>query len=274
MSDVVFQIQFIYYPKIMLEYFKMNKFEYELARISNTLNRIQRLSLLGKKLEIHGQQNIIYQGPNLIVGNHIGSFKDIAVLFNLGPRTFYFTANEMIFNKAEFNGLIKKHLKRHLKEFGVFIFKISSPLRGAFVDFISSNIGKIGTIPVNLEGSKRHAIVKCQEYVSSGKAVVLLQGRGRIIKEDSNPYVHPFRRGPAIISYNLYTEKGISVPVTPVAIFGTHLPYIVPGKIKINIGKPIFIKDYLSDGFELTIERFRAAMEKKVKLLLLELIRA
>lgn len=258
----------------MLEYFKMNTFEYELARIENTLSRIQRLSLLGKKLEILGEKNFVPEGPNLIVGNHIGSFKDIAVLFNLGPRPFYFTANEMIFHKAEFNGLIKKHLKRHLKELGVFIFKVSAPLRGAFVDFISSNIGKIGSIPVNLEGSKRHAIVKCQEYVGSGKAVVLLQGRGRILKEDPNPYVHPFRRGPAIISYNLYIEKGISVPVTPVAIFGTHLPYVVPGKIKVNIGKPIYIMDYLADGFEQTVNRFRAAMEKRVRALLLELIRS
>jgi len=141
------------------------------------------------------------------------------------------------------------------------------------VEFISTNITGIGTIPVDLEGNKKGSIIKCQKYMENGKAVVLLHGTGRIIKNSPNPYVSPFRRGPAIISYNLFKEKGISVPITPITIFGTHLPFLIPMKIKVNVGKAMFIKDYMTDDFDDSVIRFRNAMEKRVRMLLYELVK-
>ncbi len=252
---------------------EMSTFEEELIRILPVIRRLRKISLLGKKIILEGEENLIKRGPNLIVGNHIGSYKDITVLFEIMPRTIFFTANRMIFNKKEFNFLIKKHLRRHLKDLGVFFYRLFTPLRIYFVKFISTNIIGVGTIPVDLEGSKKRAIIKCQEYVESGKAVVLLQGTGRIIESNPNPYVSAFRRGPSIISYNLFKEKGISVPVTPIAMFGTHLPFLIPMKIKVSVGKPMFIKDYMTDNFDESVIRFRNAMEKRVQMLLYELVK-
>lgn len=93
------------------------------------------------------------------------------------------------------------------------------------------------------------------------------------MKREPNPYVSSFKRGTSIISYNLFKKDGISVPVTPVALFGTHIPFMIPGKIKINVGKPMFITDYLASGFTETVESFRSALENKVKALILDILK-
>ena len=63
------------------------------------------------------------------------------------------------------------------------------------------------------------------------------------------------------------------IPVTPIAIFGTHKPVLTPGEIKVSIGKSMYITDYLAEGFQETIDRFRDEMENGVKDLFLELIK-
>jgi hypothetical protein len=57
-------------------------------------------------------------------------------------------------------------------------------------------------------------------------------------------------------------------------MFGTHVPFLVPGKIRVNVGQPMYIADYLSVGFDETVGRFRDALEARVKALFLELLRA
>jgi 1-acyl-sn-glycerol-3-phosphate acyltransferase len=116
--------------------------------------------------------------------------------------------------------------------------------------------------------------VKCQETVKAGRALITLQGRGRIMKSDPNPYVSPIKKGTAIISYNLYKNEGISVPVTPLAMFGTHRPFFIPGKIKVQVGEPMYISDYMRGGFDETIERFRSALEKTINSLFFKILRS
>lgn len=248
--------------------------EKEFAKLKPVVDRLCRFFLLGKKLEIRGKENFVKTGPNIIVGNHIGTFKDIAIILQVVPRPIFFTANKMLFNQDEFNWLIKKHLNRHLKTLGYFIDLILNPVKAKFIHFISSNIAKVGTIPVDLTRQKRMALERCQDYLKKGRAIIALQGKGRIVHGDPNPYISPFRRGPSFLAYNLYKKEQISVPVTPVAIFGTQLPFLMPNKIKVNVGEPMFVSDYMADGFSASIEKFRAAMEGKVQALLLELIRA
>jgi len=251
----------------------MRSAEYELQKIWPVVNRLCNFFLLTKKIEVRGKTNFVEKGPNIIVGNHIGTFKDVATILKIVPRPIFFTANRMIFNKDDFNLLIKRHLQRHLNTFGYFLDLVLAPLKGRFIQFISSNITKVGTIPVDLTGKKSLAIEKCQAYVKKGRAVIALQGKGRMNKNDPNPFISPFRRGPSIISYNLFTEKGVSVAVTPLAFFGTQYPAIIPGKIKVNVGEPMFISDYMADGFVATVERFRSAMERRVLELFMEMVR-
>jgi 1-acyl-sn-glycerol-3-phosphate acyltransferase len=180
----------------------------------------------------------------------------------------------MIFNKDELNFLIHKHLKRHLKGFGIFVNAIIKPLKIPAVNFVTRTVQRVGAIPVDLYSSRRDAILKCQETVKAGNALILLQGRGRVMLSDPNPYVSPVRKGVAIISYNLFTNEGISVPVTPLAIFGTHRPFFVPGKIKVRVGKSLYVSDYMGGGFEETVERFRNALERTINNLFFETIQS
>ena len=224
-----------------------------------------RLALFGKSLQVTGMENLPLQGPVLIVGNHIGSYKDIAALFQIAPRHIHFTANQEIFTREAFNALIRYHLKHHLKEFGVLFDAAIRPIKVPFVNFISGNIGQVGSIPVDLEHGKTEALQRCRDFVLEGRAVVLLQGRGRIDPRGSNPFVSEFRHGPAVICAEVYRDEGLDIPVVPVAMYGTHLPWVVPGKIKIRIGRPLRVSAYVSDDISATIERFRTAMELRTK---------
>ena len=252
----------------------MATIEEELKRIEPVIKGLSNFALLGKRIVIKGKENFVKGGPNIIVGNHIGTFKDIATLFKIVSRPTFFTANRMIFSKDEFNLLIRHHLKKHLKGFGLVLDLILSPIKAPFVNYISANIAKVGTIPVDIYNRKRMAMEKCQDYLKKGKAIITLQGRGRVMKKNPNPYVSYFRRGASILSYNLYREEGISVPVTPIAIFGTHVPFLIPAKIKVNVGKPMYITDYLAGEFTETVNRFREALEKRVKILILDILKS
>jgi hypothetical protein len=72
------------------------------------------------------------------------------------------------------------------------------------------------------------------------------------------------------MAYNLYKESGLSVPVTPLSIFGTHIMWGVPATVKVNVGKPLYIKDHWTGDEVSTIERFRSTLERTVSGLLLE----
>ena len=250
----------------------MATFEEELKKREPIIKGASSFALLGKKIEIMGKENFVKGGPNIIVGNHIGTFKDIATLLKIIPRPTFFTANRMIFNKDELNYLIRRHLKIHLKNFGLLLDLVFSPLKSLVVNYVSANAAKVGTIPVDLNQGKRMAIEKCQEYLKKGKAIITLQGLGRVIEKNPNPYVGYFKRGASVLSYNMYKEEGISVPVTPIAMFGTQVPFLVPAKIKVKIGEPMYITDYLAGEFAETVDKFREALEKRVKALILDII--
>lgn len=252
----------------------MEDFEKALQRIEPRLQRWLSFLLFGKRLEVRGAQNFIREGPNIIIGNHCGAFKDVAVLLRIRPRMIYFTANKQIFTKEGLDGLALKHLRRHLKNIGPMLDSMLRPIKARLIDFVSGNITRVGTIPVSLEASKREAMKLCEDYLRKGRAVIALQGRGRVHPEAPHPYVNSFKRGPAILANVLYREDGLVVPLTPLAMFGTHRPWVTPGTIKINVGTPMNILPHLSDDFNESVERFRRALEERVKALFLELIRS
>jgi 1-acyl-sn-glycerol-3-phosphate acyltransferase len=252
----------------------MPSFEEELKRLEPIIRRLCNFALLGKKIEVKGRENFMKEGPAIIVGNHIGSFKDVATLLKIVPRPIFFTANKMIFNKDEFSFLIRKHLQRHLKNFGLYLNLMLNPFKFLFVHYISLNLAKVGTIPVDLYRRKNEAIEQCQEYLRKGRAIITLQGRGRVFDKDPHPYVKSFKRGTSIIAYNLYKKDGINLPITPLAIFGTQFPFLVPVTIRVNVGSPMYITDYLLDEVSETIEKFKNALEARVKRLFLESLKA
>ena len=248
----------------------MATFEEEYRRIEKFVDFITKFFLLPKKTEIRGRENFVMEGPNVIVGNHIGSYQDVSVLIRTRPRLTYFTANKEIFTKEGASALVSRHLHRHMGKFGGVIHFILNPFYAFMVDYVSSNIARIGTIPVDLRGSKRASVLRCQEYLKKGRAIVALQGRGRVQPKDPNPYVAGFRRGVSIMVYNIYKESGVSVPVTPLSIFGTHIIWGVPATIKVNVGRALHIKDHWTGDEVSTVERFRLTLERTVSGLLRE----
>jgi 1-acyl-sn-glycerol-3-phosphate acyltransferase len=248
----------------------MATFEEEFKRIEKFVGLVTRGMLLPKKIDLRGGENFVREGPNVIVGNHIGSYKDVAILLRTVPRMIYFTANKMIFDKKEASELVLRHLHRHMGRFGGFVHLILKPFYSYMVDFVSGHIAKVGSIPADLYGRKHEAILKCQDYLRKGRAVIALQGRGRVHPKDLNPYIKPFRRGVSIMTYNLFKKDGFSVPVTPLSIFGTHIMWGVPATIKVNVGRPLFIQDYWTGDEVSTVEKFRAALEKTVSGLFLD----
>lgn len=246
--------------------------EEELKKFDRVIKWLSHLALLGKKIEIWGQENFVKSGPNLIVGNHIGTYKDIAVLFKIVPRPIFFTANRQIFSRKEFDELIGQHLERHLKKFGLFLNLLLGPLKALFVQYVSSRIARIGTIPVDLANKKKETRQLIEDYLRQGRAVIALQGRGRVKPDDPNPYVASFKPGASVIAYNLFSHDGLLVPVTPLAFFGTQKPFLIPATIKVRIGEPMFITDYLKESVSSTIESFRQALENRVKTLFFSLI--
>jgi len=245
-------------------------FEEEFKRIEKSVDRVTRAFIFGKKIDLRGGENFVQEGPNIIVANHIGSYKDVAILFRTVPRMIYFTANKMIFDKKEASELVLRHLHRHMGKFGGFVHLILNPLYTYVVHFVSGNAARVGSIPVDIYGSKRESILKCQDYLRKGRAVIALQGRGRVHPKDPNPYVKSFRRGVSIMAYNLLKQEGLTVPVTPMSIFGTHIMWGVPATIKVNVGRPLYIKDYWGGGEVETVENFRIALERRVSGLLYE----
>ncbi|MBU4494389.1 MAG: hypothetical protein KJ874_03720, partial [Acidobacteria bacterium] len=154
----------------------MRSYEEEFKNISSSIHSLSDFALVGKKLIIEGVENIIKEGGNIIVGNHAGSYKDVATLFKVFPRPIFFTANESIFTRKAFSEMVRSHLNRQLGNLGLLMDFFINPVKYLFVDYISANIAKIGTIPVDLQHKKQLAVLKCQEYVKKGRAIIALQG--------------------------------------------------------------------------------------------------
>ncbi len=247
----------------------MATIEEEYVRLRRGIKFYTDFALLFKKFDIRGADNFVLEGPNIIVGNHIGSYKDVALLLQIVPRRIFFTANKMIFDRDDLSQLVLRHLKRHLKEFGSVLHMMMSPFFALSVQYVSSNIASIGTIPVAIDGHKSPSIIKCQDYLKQGRAIIALQGRGRVYPKDPDPYVKEFRRGVSIMALNLEKE-GLSVPITPISIFGTHYPWGVPARIRVNVGEPIYIRDHVKGDDDATIDAFRVGLHRRIEGLLIE----
>jgi 1-acyl-sn-glycerol-3-phosphate acyltransferase len=251
----------------------MKDFEEEYRRVQPTLQKWISFILLGKKIEIRKTENFLSEGPTIIVGNHCGAAKDVAVVLRIVPRPVFFTANREIFTQGDFDALIRKHLLRHLGDFGLAANILLKPVKIAFIRFVTTNINKVGTIPVDLRAGREDTRRRIQQYLKKGRAIIALQGRGRVHPKDPHPYISRFRPGTSAIAHSLFDECGLSVPITPLAIYGTQIPWLVPGTIRVNVGEPMFVKDYSRGSCNEVVERFRNALEVRVKALFLDLLK-
>ena len=248
--------------------------EEEFRRLLPVIDRLTKAALFPKRLACRGAARIPETGPVLLVSNHCGAIKDPAAVFRIASRPLFFNANRMLFDRGELDFLIRKHLRRHLKNYGLVLDRLLGPLKTVFVRFVSTNIARVGTIPADMyEGSNLTAVSLFMDYLRAGRAVVSMQGRGRVHPDDPNPYVRRFGRGIPYIAFRMKAGEGLDIPVVPLSIFGTQRAWGIPGTIRVNVGPPLYIRDFLGGGINETVERFRAALQEAVERLLVESLR-
>ncbi len=63
-------------------------FEEELQNFQGIIQRLSSLALAPKKLIVKGAGNFVLKGPNIIVGNHVGSYKMWLSCLRLFPGQF------------------------------------------------------------------------------------------------------------------------------------------------------------------------------------------
>jgi 1-acyl-sn-glycerol-3-phosphate acyltransferase len=78
----------------------MDEFDRAYARLRPVIGGLSRRSPLLKRIVLTGEKNFVRSGGNIIIANHIGSFKDIALLLRVVPRRIFFMANARIFSRA------------------------------------------------------------------------------------------------------------------------------------------------------------------------------
>jgi 1-acyl-sn-glycerol-3-phosphate acyltransferase len=252
----------------------MDEFDRSYDGLLPIIRGICRGLLLTKRIVVHGQENFVRSGRNIIIANHVGSYKDVAVLFRVVPRRIFFMANVRLFSRASFQTLIRAHLLRHMNSFGTALDLALTPIKCWFVPTIADNIARIGTIPVDLERRRSAALRLCRDYLLKDRAVVSLQGMGFVSEDDGHPYVPAFRSGPAVLAHRLRKQHGLDVPVTPIALCGAHWAWPVPSTIHVSIGEPMFISEDLRGGRGDPIRRFRNRLETRVKILFRDALRA
>jgi hypothetical protein len=197
----------------------------------------------------------------------IGPVKDVATIFSVynrppNPRQLSFLASSDVFSREEFKETINIHLHPILRI-------LLKPLIQLFVAYAIPRIRALGAIPVYMSefGGRKETRIKIMECLLEGRAVVFFQAN---IKQQSeiHPYLKKFRKGAAFIAYELYKKYRMNIPVTPVSICGTE-GFIRPfKKIRVCIGKSMFIKSFLKA--KSPVQSFTTALEEKVRDLLEE----
>jgi len=240
---------------------------------------VRGLALVDNKITWRGLQNKIVEGPNIIIANHPGPYKDVAVIATLyHDRQLFFTATKALFSPTECNEMIKDYVRKGiLNKFSIFGTAFAdntnaflTPLRYLFARYIASCIAETGAIPVatrekNNEETKR----VMEEYLLDNQAIVLFQfqsllpgrtDRPRSKYAPSNPDIYEFKYGAAKLAYNMLIKHGKVVPITPISIKGSRR--IIFGNIKVNIGAPMYITEHLSDINP--VAAFKENLEKRV----------
>jgi hypothetical protein len=199
------------------------------------------------------------------------------VFLEKGIQLFYGARSEM-FDKEKFYALIKKHLKRHLKEFSHLVR--DSQIR-RFADYTESNLPKIGTIPLDVNGgSNRQALRIMEQYLSEyHRKVVLFQVDIQPKKGYKYNLFHGAKPGAAILASRVYEKYGMDVPVVPVGIYGSKglipldymITHLARKPIKIRVGQPLYITSFLEQ--ENPIQSMTAALEESIWGLLLETLK-
>lgn len=178
------------------------------------------LPMVGIDLTTHGAENVPQDRPVIFVSNHCSHF-DIACLFRALPRYIYFVA--------------KKEL--------------------LWTPFLGFHLWAAGHILIDRKNRVKavKSLRKAALKIKGGKCVTLYPEGTR----STDGEVEPFKKG----AFHLAIDAGVDV--VPVHIDGTFKIWpkgrftIKPGKVVVNIGKPITTADYTKQTSKAFAEKAR-----------------
>jgi hypothetical protein len=238
-------------------------------------------------IEYSGLENIIEEGPNLIIANHPGVGKDIGSLLHAYDRQLCFTASDFLFEKETILSKAKEYL-------GEKKYSRLEPLANYLAGFLSRKMNEFDMIPIPWEyngnsketaKSLRKSMDKAKDYLRQGKAAVFFQIAHSLltengteenkIKAQSKYHNYLFKFNNTVLKIaNELRKEGIIVPIAPIAFFGgeTLNPF---ERIKMSIGKPVYIEDSIygntNPGNNSIVPELTNMLEKTVADMLIEM---
>lgn len=238
-------------------------------------------------IKYYGLENIIQEESGILAPNHVGSAKDIFTLYKtfkeIDTQLFFGARNEL-FDKGKVFEMAKHHIHKYT---GVLSYIMPDWRLEEFAEFCSSSLERVGTLPLNINGkdsSRRtdnlKALDKMEQYVTEMSRQLVIFQFDKKASRDKNVVFHAAKKGAPTVAYNAYVHKGISVPVYPVAIFGSHelmpwhiLTELSKKPIKVNIGEPLYISSFIdSSDPAKSIESMRCALGDGIKRLLHDVV--
>lgn len=213
------------------------------------------LRCLSKNIEVRGLENII-DSSGIITPNHF-DWKDILVVGTVIPREICFVAQEEILDEQKFSEVISEVIKEKTHLPKRLFYHISNYLARIVV----SNARKIEDmlIPVSVNGGNGSFYALSEKMLSEDKLICLFPERRK--KNNKHKEIQSFMLGFSKISYRMY-EQGYDIPVYPVAIKNSMNYFRT---IKLEILPPVYIREFLRESPQETIESFAKEVETKVR---------
>jgi 1-acyl-sn-glycerol-3-phosphate acyltransferase len=206
---------------------------------------------LDNRFEFKGLENK-FKGRKIIVAPHLGKQKDIATtIITYHDEQLFYVANEKVFSEEGLDYLVNKNLRKWFGFLGPWkenLIIALTPVRYAFVKYISSRIKDVGMIPVNVEGKGNGDYKKlAEQYLLEDRPLVFHQHNSKHTPSKYHPELEGFKMGAPKLAYDMLVKYGLDVPLVPISIKGSKGLFVPFRKIKVNIGKPLYISHYASN---------------------------
>ena len=190
------------------------------------------LPLFFKKIEITGQENIPLSEPVIIAPTHRSRWDALIVPYAVGrlasDRDLRFMVSE-----NEVKGL-----------------------QGWIIN-------RMGGFPVNTDRPQVSTVHHSIELLKRGREMLVIFPEGGIYHDR---LIHPLKRGVASIALQAQTDKSErKVKILPVGIRYSQ-PYPKWGtKVKVDIGSPLTVADYLGDSLRKSSQKLTMALEESLR---------
>lgn len=203
-----------------------------LAKILYPIGCYLVLPLFFKKIEITGQENIPISDPVIIAPTHRSRWDAVIVPFAVGRLASGRDLRFMV-SENEVKGLQGWIIRR------------------------------MGGFPVNTDRPQLESVYHSIKLLKQGREMLVIFPEGGIYHDRQ---IHDLKRGVALIALQAETDKSNrKVKILPVGI-RYNQPYPNWGtKVKVDIGLPLTVADYLGGSLRKSSQKLTIALEESLK---------